>query len=140
MSVTGVFFRMGPEGDLRVTHAGHPPLLVLPFDGSPIVRFEKGGCPLGMFADEPVPYEEEHYRLRRGDRLFAYTDAALEWGNRAGEPFGADRLIAVLDQSRNRPVEAINTACLDAFESHADGQRCPDDLTMVCVEYTGPLV
>lgn len=137
MSVTGVFFRITPEGKLTVAHAGHPPLMVIPADGKALVQFQKGGCPLGIFEDEPVPYEQEEYQLKPGDKVFAYTDAALEWQNSCGEQFGANRLAALLECMRDRNVEAINRACVEALEIHADGNPCADDLTMLVLEYTG---
>jgi len=137
MSVTGIFLRVSPQGKLTVTHAGHPPLLLIPANGADIVCFEKGGCPLGIFDDEPVPYEEEQYQLQVGDKLFAYTDAVLEWENMAGEGFGLEKLLCVLDHHRHRNFEDLISICMDRLIEHAEGNSCGDDLTMLAFEYTG---
>lgn len=137
LSVTGVFFRITPGGKLTVAHAGHPSLLIIPADGSPVVRFEKGGCPLGVFEDEPVPYEEEHYQLNPGDQLFVYTDAVLEWESKSGEAFGMDRLARFLDQNRRADINKLNEFCLRELTNHSQGNECGDDLTMLAFEFTG---
>ena len=137
MSVTGVFFRITPKGKLFVTHAGHPPLLVLPADGTALVQFEQGGCPLGIFDDEPVPYLEEHYQLQPGDKLIAYTDAVLEWENDSGEPFGTDRMAQMLVEHRQYDVDELKQRCLGKLLEYSQGVSCEDDLTLLVFEYTG---
>lgn len=137
VSVTGIFFRVSPRGKLTVTHAGHPPLLLIPVNGAEIVCFEKGGCPLGIFDDEPVPYEEEQYQLQAGDKLFACTDAVLEWENMAGEVFGMEKLLGVLDHHRYQNIQDLINICLNRLVEHAEGNSCGDDLTILAFEYTG---
>lgn len=139
MSVTGVFFRITPQGKLFVTHAGHPPLLVVPADGSALIRFEQGGCPLGIFDDDPVPYQEESCQLKPGDKIIAYTDAVLEWENDLGEPFGVDRMAQMLVEHRQYDVDELNQRCLGKLLEYSQGISCDDDLTLLVFEYTSQL-
>ncbi len=62
-SVTGVLFRISPDGFMRVSHAGHPSLIIIPSENSELIAFKEAGCPLGLFEDEPVRYIEETYQL-----------------------------------------------------------------------------
>ncbi len=136
-SVSAVFFRITPGGHLTLANAGHPSLIIIPADGGPLVQFEKGGCALGVFEDEPVPYEEEHYNLLKGDRAFAYTDAVIEWSNSKKEIFGLQRLLECLDNNRSASVDNISALLLEELEEFSDGQPCNDDLTALVVEYLG---
>ncbi|NKB36348.1 MAG: SpoIIE family protein phosphatase [Gammaproteobacteria bacterium] len=135
-SVSAVFFRVSPCGKLAVSHAGHPSLIIIPADGSPLLQFEKGGCALGIFEDEPVPYEEELYQLRKGDKLFAYTDAVTEWSRQDKEIFGLERLLDCLSRYRRESLEDIGERLLKDLQNFSEGQPCKDDLTALIVEYT----
>ena len=135
-SVSAVFFRISPCGKLAVSHAGHPSLIIIPADGSPLVQFEKGGCALGIFEDEPVPYEEESYQLSKGDKLFAYTDAVTEWSRENKDIFGLDRLQDCLCRHRHIPIDDIAAQLLSELQSFSQGQPCKDDLTALIIEFT----
>ena len=135
-SVTSVFFRVKPNGELTVTHAGHPSLIIIPADGSDLIQFEKGGCPLGIFEEEPLPYEEENYQLSSGDKVFAYTDAVTEWRNKDKEGFELESLLGFLNSHRNESLDVIPKKLKQVLEGHADGEVCGDDLTVLLLEYS----
>ncbi len=136
-SVSGIFLRITPNGLLTVSHAGHPSLIIIPANGEPLVQFEKGGCALGIFEDEPVPYEEESYQLEAGDKLIAYTDGVIEWANRDKEIFGLERLLTLLFKHQKEEVENISTLLLEELEEFTAGEICNDDLTALILEYVG---
>ncbi len=97
----------------------------------------RGGCALGIFEDEPVPYEEESYQLAVGDKVIAYTDAAIEWSNPDKEIFGLHRLLDTLTQHRNESIASISTALTGELEKFSRGLGCKDDLTVLTLEFTG---
>lgn len=136
-AVTGVFFRLTPAGYLHVTHAAHPSIIIIPADGRDLRRFSKGGCALGVFAEEPVSYEEECYRLRTGDKVFAFTDGVVEWRNPAGAVFSDQGLQAAIESLRGQSLGELVQGVVQAARDHAEGGRCADDLTVVAVEYQG---
>lgn len=136
-SVTGLFFRINPAGQLFVTHAAHPSLIVMPADGSEPVQFEKGGCALGGFLEEPVPYEEECINLQRGDRIFAYTDGLTECRDKHDQLYGLDRLLDFLRQNRSTGFLQLRRGLMQELENFAHGNPLKDDLTALIFEYTG---
>jgi sigma-B regulation protein RsbU (phosphoserine phosphatase) len=136
-SVSGVFFRVTPDGLLTVSHAGHPSLIVVPANGDALVQFDKGGCALGIFEDEPVPYEEESYQLAVGDKLVVYTDGVIEWNNQDKEIFGLQRLLENLARHRSESIDDISALLLKELEEFAEGEICNDDLTALVLEFVG---
>ena len=137
LSVTGVFLRISAQGQLRASHAGHPPTAVIPASGSPVRMFVEGACPLGSFADEPVTYVEEQVQLAPGDKVLAYTDAVIEQRNAEGTLFGTEGLTAALDSLREHDAGGLLDGVLESISKHADGTACRDDLTMIAMEYRG---
>ena len=136
-SISCVFFRITPTGLLTVSHAGHPSLIIIPASGEALVQFDLGGCALGIFENEPVPYEEESYQLNVGDKVLAYTDGVIEWANKEKEIFGLDRLLDVLSKHQNESIDDIPALLLKELEEFTKGEICNDDLTALIIEYVG---
>ncbi len=134
-SVTSVLFRITPDGLMTVTHAGHPSLIVIPADNSELKLFEEGGCPLGLFIDEPVKYLEESYQLQSGDKIIAYTDGLTEWRNINKEPYGVNRLYSFINEHRSLDCASLKRDIYNDAESFSGYQRNNDDLTILVAEY-----
>jgi phosphoserine phosphatase RsbU/P len=96
-------------------------------DGS-IRPLDKGGTVVGLM--DGMRYDQETIQLEPGDLLIAYSDGVTEPENDFGE-FGEDRLIEVVRQHRNRPLEAISAEVMAALDAWIGGGEQPDDITLV---------
>ena len=76
---------------LVYTSAGHPPILLVPADGSPRM-LDIDGFPIGM-SSEDVPFEQQAITLSSGDRLLIHSDGVTDTMNDSGQVFGAARLL-----------------------------------------------
>ena len=123
-----------PTGKLTFVCAGHnPPVLIS--DGEPsFIRRRSGFVLAGM---NGVTYSEQTLDLRKGDRLFLYTDGVTEAENRVHELFGEKRLAACLKQAADESPDGIVADVKKAIDAHVDGFDQFDDITMLCVRYTG---
>ena len=136
LSVTGVYFRITPQGRLTVTHAAHPSLLILPADETrEMIHFEKGGCALGIFEEEPVAYEEEEYQLMPGDKIIAYTDGITEWRQQGQVVLDHHGFMDLLLINRHNSLSDLAKNLRKQIDAHQLRGRCDDDLTLVMVEY-----
>ena len=88
-------------GTLRYVSAGHQGPIHVPAGGVP-VALEAAGLPIGMFPD--ASYDEFTAHLGPGDRLYVYSDGVTEVMNEADDDFGVARLVAVLAETRGRPL------------------------------------
>ncbi len=134
-SVTSVLFRIKPDGLMKVTHAGHPSLIVVPIDNSELILFKEAGCPLGLFIEEPVKYIEETYQLKTGDKIIGYTDGLTEWRNDNKESYGLDRLLNLINHDRSLDCDTLIHKIYDDAALFSNHQRNSDDLTMLIAEY-----
>ena len=82
-------------------------------------------------------YTVREFELSPGDCIFVYTDGAPEATNNAMEMFGEERLVNTLNRDRDAGPEEIVKHVCDAIGEFADGARQFDDLTMLCMKYTG---
>ena len=133
--ITGIYLRINPEGTLYTSNAGHPSLLVIPRDGSDLVKMDEAGCPLGAFVEEHVPYVEEQYQLRDGDRVFVYTDGLIEWENLSNEQFGQQRLAQFLNENRALELDHLLESLILHLKKFSNDQLCNDDVTFHCFEF-----
>ncbi len=135
-SVSSVFLRISPDGMMKVSHAGHPSIIVIPADNSDLVMFEEAGCALGLFIEEPVKYIEESYRLKPGDKIIAYTDGLIEWRNSFKETYGHNRLLNFINAHRQLDFESLKQMIYNDAKSFAHHEEINDDLTLLVAEYS----
>ena len=90
---------------------------------------------LGISGD--LKFEEHEFEMKPGDCLFVYTDGVPEATDTENGMFGTERMLAALneqaDASPEQLLENVRTA-VDAFTGDAEQF---DDLTMLCLKYTG---
>ncbi len=123
-------------GKLVAANAGHeyPALLK---DGRFDLLRDKHGFVIGGL--RKVRYKEYTIQLQPGDKLFLYTDGLAEATDSHEELFGTDRMLTALNQlPGGTPYDIINNMNkhVDQFVGSAEQF---DDLTMLCMEYKGPV-
>jgi sigma-B regulation protein RsbU (phosphoserine phosphatase) len=119
-----------PTGTLRFVSAGHPGPAHLP-RGARATRREAAGLPVGVGT---AGYPEEEVRLRPGDRLVLYSDGLVEARNADGEHFGAERLLAMLEQTRQFPLPQSLDTLMHSVEEWCGGHPRKDDFSILTVE------
>ncbi|KAA0685732.1 PP2C family protein-serine/threonine phosphatase [Azospirillum brasilense] len=85
-------------------------------DGSVLTLADAGGPALGV--RKGIPYGEAVTRLEQEDTLFLCTEGVLRAVNAQREPFGEERLAAVLHQGRGLSARDRSELLLRAVEAH----------------------
>lgn len=131
-------------GHMHYVHAGHTcPMVVR--DGVVSMIKQKRNFIVG--GREGAKFNDQEYQLLPGDVLYLYTDGVTEAFNAEGEEYGNERLeYALLDITNRRagddPNELCREVCIGVREDVAaftEGTEQSDDITMLCVTYTGEL-
>ena len=118
---------------LSYSNAGHENPILVSTNGK-VKRLETGGVVLGIM--ENYPYEDAVLTLHAGDVVAIYTDGIIEAMNPKNEMFGEERLIEILQESRNLSSEKIIDAVVTAVQKFAALAAQFDDITMVVVKRT----
>ena len=134
-SVSSVLMRIAPDGIMKLTHAGHPSVIVITDDRTELIQFDEAGCALGLFIEEPVKYIEETFQLKTGDKVIAYTDGLIEWRNNMKEAYGVHRLLGVINDNRALDGNTLMQKIYADAEYFAGGQNNDDDLTLLVATY-----
>ena len=114
------------EQRLRYVNAGHnPPLLV---KDTGCLRLEKGGIPLGIF--EESDFETGEAMLVPGDLLVLYSDGITEAGQSSGKEFGEERLRALVEAGRTKPLADLQALILDEVRRWTETDP-DDDVTLL---------
>lgn len=122
------------NGALRYVNAGHPAPLLL--RGTKVVGHLTGGRRLPLGLDDPA-IEVAEEQLQPGDRILVYTDGVVEARDDAGEAFGVQRLIDLLERNAaaRMPVPETLRRLSHAVHRHQQGELA-DDATMLLAEWT----
>ena len=117
---------------LRFVSAGNPaPLLIRGNDS--FTQMEIPGFPLGFMKD--VTYSETQTRFQKEDRLFFYTDGAVEIRNAEKEILGEEGLINLL-KSIGYPTAGSTMKDIESALLHYSNEiRLDDDLTFIEVYF-----
>jgi serine phosphatase RsbU (regulator of sigma subunit) len=114
-------------GSLLYTNAGHlPPMLLR---GNERIRLDVGGTVVGLM---PLfTYEQQVVELQPGDLLAMFTDGVTEAEDESREQFGDERLMHLLVEHRDKPLEEIVRIVTDRVRDWADDPDSADDTTIL---------
>lgn len=122
-------------GKFTYANAGHNPPLMKRADGVfEYLRVKPGFILAGI---ENIRYEQAELLLRRGDRVYLYTDGVTEAINTRSELFGEERLRAVMNEKREPKLENLLLLVKKEIDGFVGGAEQFDDITMLAVEYKG---
>jgi phosphoserine phosphatase RsbU/P len=117
----------GATRSLTYANGGHLPPILIAEDGSSQL-LTCGGTVVGLF--DNLSFPEATVQLRPGDLLVAYSDGVTEPENDYGE-FGEERLIQLVRENRNLPLERITEIVTAAVADWIGDNEQPDDVTLV---------
>jgi sigma-B regulation protein RsbU (phosphoserine phosphatase) len=117
---------------LRYCNAGHLPPIIVRATGETF-PLDTNGTVVGLF--DGVTYDESTVVMQPGDIFVAYSDGVTEPENEFGE-FGEDRLIALIQEHRRKPLPRIAEIVTAAVADWIGGAEQPDDVTIVLARCT----
>ena len=121
-------------GELEFVNAGHEKPIVYHKDEDiwEVYPTRAGFVLAGL---EGIQYRSGTMNLKKGDRLFLYTDGIPEAVNPLNEQYGMDRLVRVLQRNKNTELNRMITDIRTDVDEFADGAEQFDDITMLCMEF-----
>ena len=126
------YYILDPDSlTLSYSIAGMPAPIICPAGGRASYSIEPPlhRIPLGALKD--VPYDARTFQLRGGDLVFVYSDGLTETLDPSGEPFGEERLSALLTRYRDEPLPALGQRLISEIRRFADGADPYDDMTFL---------
>lgn len=118
-------------GCLQYVNAGHHAPIFMRAGGE-VSRLQEGGTVLGIF--DEASFEEGVVFLEPGDLVTIFSDGVAEAVDEAGEPFGRQRLVALLTEHRAQPVPEVMRAVLTGLGDHVGGGPVADDWTLIVLK------
>lgn len=114
--------------------AGHPPAILLSKNNG-LQLLERGGTIIGL--NGTIPFEEGEEKLNPGDKFILYTDGVTEMKNINNELYGSERLYALLEKNKDKPVAEIVKIIQDSLNTFAETALPQDDISVMCFEFNG---
>jgi sigma-B regulation protein RsbU (phosphoserine phosphatase) len=117
------------NGNFIYCSAGHPPALF--FRDGGFALLELGGMVLGP--DPDARYERGYVVVRPGNVVVIYSDGITEAADGRDEPFGVERLKAIVAANRNLAARALVDLVFQSVETFSGRSRPADDQTVVVI-------
>ena len=121
-------------GKLTAANVGHE-YPMLKTDGKFEILKDKHGMPIGAF--EMSKYRDYELTLKKGDKLFVYTDGVAEAADADNQFFGAERTLEVLNAAPDASPKEMLTNVRQAVDRFVKDAPQFDDLTMLGLTYFG---
>ena len=123
-------------GKLKAANAGHEyPVIKMP-DGKFEIYKDKHGFVIGGM--KGIKFKEYEVDLKPGSKLFVYTDGVPEATDKDNNQYGMERMTEALNTVPDAgPDELLKTIRKSVDDFVLEAEQF-DDLTMLCIEYTGP--
>ncbi len=119
-------------GVVSVANAGHNPPLVKHSDGKfEYFKVKPGMVLAGM---EGIKYRKNELQLMPGDQIYLYTDGVTEATDNNKELYGEERLINVLNGTKETETKKICELVKKDIDSFVGDAPQFDDITMVCLK------
>ena len=118
-------------GEGQLCQAGHPHPLIITPDGE-ARRLGKGGLPVGLM--EFARYESVNFTMDPGDRLFLYSDGAVEAENERGEQLGFLSLSRRAVAQRELPLQSWLEDLESQVVDWTGSENLEDDMSMMGLE------
>lgn len=119
---------------MNYSNAGHNACPII-FNSDRFEMLRLPGIPISNWMEKPE-YMDGSTKLRKGDKIFFYTDGIVEMRNKANEQFGQDRFLDMLLNTELEPTRLLNSivdaAC--SFAGIPNISEIPDDITMALLE------
>lgn len=122
-------------GVLKAANAGHEYPIIKHADKDFTIFRDKHGFVVGGM--EGMKYKDYEISLEPGSKIFVYTDGAVEAVNSDNGMFGMDRLLGVLNDSKDCDPLHILKNVEKSVKKFAGEAEQFDDLTMLCLHYKG---
>ncbi len=124
------------SGLLTAANAGHEyPVLRRPGGNFEFLK-DRHGLVIG--AMDGAKYKEYEIMLEPGAKLFLYTDGVPEASNPGNGMFGMDRMLEALRAAQDAAPRQVLEQVDMAVERFIGSAPQFDDLTMLCLHYSGP--
>ncbi len=117
--------------ELRYVAAGHPGPIHLRA-GHPATSFDSTGLAIGWLPD--TPFAEQTLPTAPGDRFYFYSDGVVEAQSAADEFFELERFLALLERTREEPLQASLEALRAELAAWCGAAGPRDDVSVLAIE------
>jgi sigma-B regulation protein RsbU (phosphoserine phosphatase) len=118
---------------LTFCQAGHPHPLYLDLQEGSVQKVGDAGVPVGMLPG--VQYESINLVTGSKGRLFLYSDGITECENAEGEQFSEQRLLELLYDNRNLPLDEVTAMVGNVLKDWNGDDNYQDDVTLLALEW-----
>ena len=117
------------SGELDIVNAGHNPSLILDTKNK-MQKIEAGGVAFGMF-DMGLPFEGQKLKLKKGERLFMYTDGVPEAMNKNEEEYSDEKMERFFQKKRPKKAQTFVKNIVADVKKHVGKTPQSDDITVL---------
>ena len=130
VTLTGVVFKLGPEGRLNLACAAHPPPLLISAESMKTLPVE--GILPGLLPG--IEYTPVQVEVKRGERIAIYTDGLVESApDIQSREYLENQMMLVIRDTIELPIDRAARLIMQKFDE-ISGTPPSDDVTFILLE------
>jgi len=122
-------------GEIIYANGGHNPPIEIHGDRDVFFKKEVNDPLVGAMAG--MTFSDHSFFLSPGDSFFLYTDGVNEAMNPDGEQYSNEKLLAAIEENRDKSVNEIIDNMLGSIKEHSQTAPQSDDIAMLIIRYNG---
>ncbi|MFH1762464.1 MAG: SpoIIE family protein phosphatase [bacterium] len=123
------------DGSLKFSRGGHPYPIVFRKNSNRLQILDTDGFAIGM--ERNPDYKEKTLYLKKGDRLFLFTDGIYEVFNLNHKMMGIHGFHSVIRKIRDLDIDDFLIKLVEVYENYKATMVNEDDISLLMIEYTG---
>jgi sigma-B regulation protein RsbU (phosphoserine phosphatase) len=130
VTLTGVVFKLGPQGRLNLACAAHPPPLLISAQSMKALPVE--GILPGLLPG--IEYTPVQVEVKRGERIAIYTDGLVESApDKQSREYLENQMMSVIEDTIDLPIDRAARLIMQKFDE-ISGTPPRDDVTFILLE------
>lgn len=125
------------SGEVIACNAGHEPIALYSEGDNGMCEYRvlrgEHGAMVGI--DSGVEFPEVKFNIKKGDRIFIYTDGVTEAKGSDNKQFGESRMINVLNENSSSSDDELLEEVKCSIKEFTKDEKQFDDITMLSVTY-----
>ncbi len=117
------------KGRLSVWNGGFPDNILYRSQSHTYESIKSRHLPLGVLSQRDFKMELESFELNEGDHWMMWSDGILESRNQAGDMFGEERILQILQECKT--PDTLHTTLFSAVQEHIGDTEKDDDISLV---------
>lgn len=132
--LTAFMMKVDEKNNITFSNASHQKAIHYVAATSEIKLYDTNGLFIGAMDEANDTYENGETSMQSGDRIYLFTDGIVEHKNEAGEEFGTERFLSLIQETASSTLEESEKRIITELQEFMGEAPVRDDISILAFE------